>query len=691
VNWLLAFEKYRVHFVSLVVLASIACLAVGLSRNLISFDAFWHLKMGEDWIRNNLSPWIDHYSFTFSGQPITNPPVAFQALFYWVVSAFGEFPGFVVIRGMAFALTLITATLFLRQVSHHWLMYALILPFVTLLLQLRVLVRPELFSYVFSIIALMLYFRADGKVSARTVLPMVVLMFLWTNYHVSAVGYVIFAGFFLDCAFHQYREGAVQKVWLVWLGWGALVLLVGFVNHDWSHPLIYMNSFADEWKILINEYLPPQAFISRYPSYYLLAALAPVAAILAIRQRKFGILLVWGVLAFAAVSMQRMVTPSGIVITLLTANLLAAEGFPENLLSRDASRLSGWVSAGIVLLIGLTVVMNIGRALDIREENLGTQKRYPLAIIDYMKTQGIEGRVFNNYGLGGYLISRLSPDVKVYIDGRTEILYPVSFMKRYLAADRNLDTLKEEREKYGFNLVFRRFQRNDEELVFGLDGFGLDFVDANWALYRAESANFPLHGALLAQPACWTRDMVDGLGSERTLAREILPADSALLPFMDFVAGYARAEDGAGYFDASRDPERWTDQMRRFAAFRMMEHSRYHEARVLFGAIVASQGPDYLAAAAAMMKAGEHDIAAAILRDLSSSHWKPQYAEHERFILLLYRELSRIRALEPEEAAVFDRLKRRVEGRYQSTGQWDRSVALLCTRPVDVAPAGIRS
>jgi hypothetical protein len=48
-----------------------------------------------------------------------------------------------------------------------------------------------------------------------------------------------------------------------------------------------------------------------------------------------------------------------------------------------------------------------------------------------MEEQRLEGKMFNHYNWGGYLIWRLWPDYRVFVDGRTD-LYGDAFLRQYL-------------------------------------------------------------------------------------------------------------------------------------------------------------------------------------------------------------------------------------------------------------------
>jgi hypothetical protein len=58
-------------------------------------------------------------------------------------------------------------------------------------------------------------------------------------------------------------------------------------------------------------------------------------------------------------------------------------------------------------------------------------KRFPVAAVSYMEKQGVQGPLLSPDAWGGYLIYRLSPQVKVVIDDRHDF-YGEEFLKSYL-------------------------------------------------------------------------------------------------------------------------------------------------------------------------------------------------------------------------------------------------------------------
>lgn len=661
-DWKTLLERWGYLPSALIVLFALSTLISLLFYGWVGWDPFWHLRTGQDWLEHGLSPWVDHYSYTFNGESIRHPPVAFQAGLHLVVSQLGLGQGFALVRLTTFVLVIGAAVLFLRQVKASALLYAVVVPMLVFLLQVRSLIRPELVSYVLSIVALMLYVRAGDRVTWRTVTPMVALMALWSLYHASVMGYVIFAGFFLDCAVAQARRRAGTEIWLQWLLWGLLMLAVGFLNPDFSHPLwdAATASTTREWKYVINEYLPPTAMVRSYAGTYALVVLALITPLLALSQRRYGFLLIWAVMTYSGVTMIRMMTPGGIVVVLLAATLLAARGFPLRWHIAGRNR-AGLGVALCIALIAATLHSNDRRAQFFVDEGRRPFPTYPAPLVNYMAQSGKAGRIYNDYGLGGYLIYHLSPAVQVYIDGRTSILYPPEHMAKYVANNRSRDRLRAEVDKYGVNMILYRYRPALHDMVYQLGDFGLDFMDANYMLYTQGSSNFLQLGRLMAWPACWHPDLRSQIDVEHARLGEVLPPYSFLFRFGDFVHGYTNAEDGVAFLDQSVEAQNWTDEMRRFAGFRFLESGNDDLAAILFGSVEAKRPEDYLVSVLAKMNSGDMELASDILRDMAIRRWARITTAELRIQQKLFQRLEQHRALASDELDFTRRLAARLD------------------------------
>ena len=153
-DWFTHLEERRKAILFALFLLLIATLAVTCMRDNQSYDAFWHLRMGQDWVEHGLSPWQDHYSFTYPGAEIKSPPVLFQVAIYQVTKWLGLDFGLKLFLFASTLLILLAAAAWLRHIKAPVLIYCLVLPTLVALLQMRATVRPELVSYAFSILAL---------------------------------------------------------------------------------------------------------------------------------------------------------------------------------------------------------------------------------------------------------------------------------------------------------------------------------------------------------------------------------------------------------------------------------------------------------------------------------------------------------------------------------------------------------
>lgn len=77
----------------------------------------------------------------------------------------------------------------------------------------------------------------------------------------------------------------------------------------------------------------------------------------------------------------------------------------------------------------------------------------------FFKQAGLQGPIFNNYDIGGYLIFHLSPPMKFFVDNRLEAFPKEFFSKEYLPMlyDENMWQAME--GKYHFNVIY--FSQND--------------------------------------------------------------------------------------------------------------------------------------------------------------------------------------------------------------------------------------
>lgn len=637
-NWFEKTEQKRKLINTGIIIICLAMLIVTVRRNNHSYDSFWHLKMGLDWLQNDLSLWWDHFSFTFNGREISGPPYMFQALLGWLVMQFGLDPGFEMYKLIGFLLTFSLVVFFLYKLRSPVIIYCLVLPLIVILLQMRSVVRPELISYSFSVIAIMLYYRTNNKISAANMLPILLLMVVWSNYHTSIFGYIIFFGFFIDLALHQIQQRAPVGTWLKWLMWGLALLAVGFFQPGFNHPVIDTFSFAPEWKALILEY--QSALLYRnVPAMYSLIIVTLVTLALLLRKRLFGLLFICLFLGVNSINMSRLVTPSGIVILCIFA-WVVSEIHIRSRLQKMPRSLSRTIGAGVALVFIISLASSVYIARSYMKENR-VATLFPEDVANYMVDHGIHGRIFNTYGIGGYLIYRLSPASQVYIDGRTGILYPLDHFYKYMNSEKSSILLRTELDTYGITLAILQNQQRIFPLVRDTGELELDYVGHRYSLFRSKNANFPVLGTLLASPACWNTGMSAALEFEQIRARDILPPNSYLEPaFISFMINYSNAADRSLFLSGLQVDEEWSDSKLRFTAFQALAEDLDSMAYDLFSKITDVAFSDYLAAALAQARLGKWEKSEEILDDITrqSASFKPSEVKILHDLLVQIRQ-----------------------------------------------------
>ena len=237
-------ENQQVIYSSLIFLICYIFLAVIALRPVFTFDSYWHLQMGKDLIENGLSPWVDHYSFSYPGNEIATIPVMFQVVLSQLASLFGESKGFYVIKLLYVTLLMSALFVYFRKIKASWSIIFLLLPIIAYLIQLRLMIRPEIFSNVLIVICLLLYQRAQKSFVTKEMVYICLLLLFWVNYHSPVFGYVIIFGLFLDKAVNKLLGKDDSFSWVQWCFWGSVIFLIGFARPGGTHFVFGMlNTF----------------------------------------------------------------------------------------------------------------------------------------------------------------------------------------------------------------------------------------------------------------------------------------------------------------------------------------------------------------------------------------------------------------------------------------------------------------
>ncbi|MFH1017445.1 MAG: hypothetical protein V1798_04585 [Pseudomonadota bacterium] len=405
------------RFWKIVFFATFVLLFIGHTIPLIDPDMWWHIAIGQDILRTGHLPAVDTYSHTMFGQPWHYPDWlggVLLALLYQL----GGVPG--LILGISAVFTLIYVVLWdlcrsMGMDIRWWPVTAFSLHYSLALFTLG---RPQTFGFLFFAIVLWLLVKSR-KEHPHWLFWIPVVQILWINTHRSA----LLTPCLLLAALVLGEKGDRKRTLWVF----ALSCLATAVHPDVRRLLtasvpLFTNP---EWRQHVSEWaaLSPKFFLMIYATLLVSVVLLGLTAIHRPRLFKdcrtelvFGLLLfVVGfrhnrMLAFSSVALVPLAFHR---LCLVPSRRLVKISFAYSVLLVGSLIFSWWAPAGAVQWKRYMV-------------GWGVSARFPKAAADLIQEELPGSRLFNVLEDGGYLLFRLRGESKVFVDGRTFILYPMS-------------------------------------------------------------------------------------------------------------------------------------------------------------------------------------------------------------------------------------------------------------------------
>jgi hypothetical protein len=304
---------------------------------------------------------------------------------------------------------------------------------------LHALTRPHILSWLlFTLFLLVLedYRRTSRRRTLWLLLP---LMVAWANLHGAFIyGLVLIALYFIGAVLEGERRRAIELFVFT-----ILVILASFVNPVGpamlTHNLDFLqNRFLTD---LSTEYASPNFhIISTWPFAALLAASIVIIGRTGQRLNWTLVILLSCWTAFALYSVRNVPLYAQVAVFILApyADRLMNDWLPRatpflSHLDGFDRLANGWVWAivAVVFLVGLE---SSGTNLDPwGMGNTFDPHVFPVAAVDGVKASPPAGEMFNEFNWGGYLLYRLWPDKKVFIDGWIDF-YGEGLTREYLQA-----------------------------------------------------------------------------------------------------------------------------------------------------------------------------------------------------------------------------------------------------------------
>jgi hypothetical protein len=427
----------------------------------------WHIRNGELMLQLHSVTRTDSFSVTMSGKAW----YAWEWLYDVAIAGVHHWLG---LNGVVFFTAVIIAATF-ALVLRVSLRRGADLPVTVVLLALslgasmiHLFARPHVLSWVLTVIWFQLLDSSesvDGTSPSRRLWWLPVLMLLWVNLHGGFVVGFVFIGFYLasnairyfQCRQQEMRRNIARRLRKLGVVTAAslaasLVNPYGYRLH--LHVYQYLSS---RWLMNhIDEFLSPN-FHGVAQQCFVLILLITIVGVAVGRKLPLARVLVLLFAAYSGLYASRNLPVSSLLLTLVVAPLLTQAvgegGANYGLSSKLRAFFSKWEAFGLRMKsmelnfrghAWPVVAMALGLLACVHEGKLGSYvwmdaqfsaKHFPVQASEVIVQRGIREPVFSLDSWGGYLIYRLYPETRVFVDDRHD-LYGEEFLKNYLKAVR---------------------------------------------------------------------------------------------------------------------------------------------------------------------------------------------------------------------------------------------------------------
>jgi hypothetical protein len=414
----------------------------------------WHIRNGERIVQSHSIPDTDSFSATMSGQKW----YAWEWLYDAGIAEVHTRTG---LNGVVFFTAFVIALTFAAALKVS-VKNGSSLPIAVLLLALSIssstihfLTRPHVLSWLFAVIWFAILDRSIDNKYRHRLYCLPVSMVLWVNLHGGfLVGLVILAIYLIEAFVDRSKREAAGSWELLTkiTAWSGLATLM---NPRGVFLYVHIVRYLNDGFLMshIQEFQSPN-FHGLAQKCFAILLLVAMAA-LAVNTQKLRTAH-WFLILFAVYSglySSRNLPVSSLLLALIIAPIISREiadagrrsqvlpslrkilvrfdGFASTLTAME-SQFRGHLWPILGLIIGATVCLN-GGALGSRQilNAHFSEKRFPVKAIDSISKMDSREPIFAPDYWGGYLIYRLYPERKAFVDDRHDF-YGSDFFRQYL-------------------------------------------------------------------------------------------------------------------------------------------------------------------------------------------------------------------------------------------------------------------
>lgn len=381
-------------------------------------DFWWHLKSGAVMVQNGGLLQSDPFTFSGDGVVSNREAIILKGYWLWQITAYGLYSllGFSGISLLNLVTVFAMAVVVIQQMRRQQIGTALAVLLMTLGFTLvravYLLERPQVVSFIFA--AILLGFIAHVREGGKLGWPLPLVMVVWANLHGGFVVGNLILVCFAGGAVIEYRKDLPRLRHL--LLWTGAAMVASLLNPNGA--LVFAELFQFQNSLLMTG-------VSEFQSTWVKFNLGLKIVLIL-----WFLILLYG---FALWFARRLYWPEFCVALFLayfsvaymrnvgffTVAMLPSIGF----YLQQGARRRQWQLPTLLslLVIGLCASFLLWNAFKLGEERykVGPVKLiYPEKAIGFLQESGLQGRMFNDYAYGGYMLWKLAPQIKIFIDGR---------------------------------------------------------------------------------------------------------------------------------------------------------------------------------------------------------------------------------------------------------------------------------
>jgi hypothetical protein len=416
-------------------------------------DTWWILKTGQYVVQNHALPVPDPFSFTtYMGKP-PNPAQAFTrdynlkfewlaAAILYLVYASAGFPGMILLRAAMLSAFSATSGLIVFHRTRSLYRAFAATSLTAFLASIFVSDRPYQFTNLLLGVTLLTLEYRRGL----WLLPPVFCF--WANCHGGyVVGLVVLGAYIAEAFFLRWRGAPLageRRLWLV----GAACLLASGLNPNGFRGLMVLLAYRQSAIIqTLFEWQRP----SLWPPTLVALLLAAAVSVLFWMRREVRVSdwLLLAAFGAAYASAVRNTLLAGLVVSWVIFSYLPSwKSRWRKEKTRALPVAAEFVTAGLIAALILAELVQ-GRGFQLR----AAAWKYPSGAAGFLEAHHITGPMFNSYEKGGYLIWRLWPQERVFIDGRAlneSVFLDYQRMLRYAGGGQ---AARELLDRYGIQVI----------------------------------------------------------------------------------------------------------------------------------------------------------------------------------------------------------------------------------------------